>query len=48
MRTELEILEAEYERASIDPLFDDPKEYSVLLDLIYDRIEEIQARYANY
>lgn len=46
--TELEILEAEYQRALNDPLFDDPSEYSILLDLISDRIEEIQGRYANF
>jgi hypothetical protein len=46
--TELEILEAEYQRALNDPLFDEPEKYSVLLDLITDRIEEIKGRYANF
>ena len=46
--TELEILEAEYQRALNDPLFDDPEKYSILLDLISDRIENIKERYANF
>lgn len=45
---ELEILRAEYERAVREPLFDNPKDYCVLLNLIQDRIDEIEARYANY
>jgi hypothetical protein len=46
--TELEILRAEYKRAQENPLFDDPKLYCVLLDLIQERIDEIEQRYANY
>ena len=46
--TELEILEAEYLRALNEPLFDEPEKYSVLLDLISDRIEDIKGRYANF
>jgi len=45
---ELGILRAEYERAVRDPLFDSPSDYCVLLDLIQGRIDEIEARYANY
>jgi len=37
--TRLEILEAEYERALENPLFDNPAYYCVLLDLIKDEIE---------
>jgi hypothetical protein len=46
--TELEILEAEYLRALNDPLFDEPEKYSILLNLISDRIEDIKERYANF
>jgi hypothetical protein len=46
--SELEILRAEYARAIAHPLFDDPAYYCVLLDLIQNRIDEIEARYANY
>lgn len=46
--SELEILRAEYKRALEHPLFDDPKDYCVLLDLIQDRIDQIEERYANY
>lgn len=35
----LEILEAEYKRALEDPLFDDPAQYCVLLDLIQNEID---------
>jgi hypothetical protein len=45
---ELEILRAEYERAQKTPLFDDPAKYCVLLDLIQNRIDEIEERYANF
>jgi len=37
--TRLEILEAEYKRALENPLFDNPAEYCVLLDLIQNEIE---------
>jgi hypothetical protein len=46
--TDLEILEQEYLRALNEPLFDEPEKYSVLLDLLSDRIEEIKGRYANF
>jgi len=45
---ELEVLRAEYKRAHENPVFDDPKLYCVLLDLIQKRIDEIEERYANY
>ena len=48
MSRELEILREEYKRAKENPLFDDPADYCILLDLIDDRIQEIQDRYANY
>lgn len=40
--SELEILRAEYRRAIEHPLFDDPAQYCVLLDLIQDRIDAIK------
>ena len=46
--TELEILRAEYERAQKTPLFDDPAKYCVFLDLIQNRIDEIENLYANF
>lgn len=39
--TELEILEAEYQRLLNDPLFDAPEMYTVILDLVADKIDEI-------
>jgi hypothetical protein len=45
---ELAILRAEYKRAQEQPLFDDPQLYCVLLGLIQSRIDEIEARYANF
>ena len=39
---ELEVLREEYKRAVENPTFDDPKDYCILLDLIQDRIEEIE------
>ena len=48
MSRELEVLRAEYERAAKTPLFDNPADYCILLDLIQDRIDEIELRYANY
>ena len=48
MSRELEVLREEYKRAVDNPLFDDPQDYCVLLDLIQDRINEIEVRYANY
>ena len=48
MSRELEVLREEYKRAFENPIFDDPKDYCILLDLIQDRMEEIEVRYANY
>lgn len=39
---EIEILRAEYERALEYPLFDEPSKYTILLDLILDRIEVLE------
>ena len=39
--SEIEVLKAEYKRAQENPLFDDPTQYVILLDLILDRIEEL-------
>lgn len=41
MSRELEVLKEEYKNAVANPLFDDPKDYCVLLDLIQDRIDQI-------
>jgi hypothetical protein len=41
--TELEILEAEYRRLLNDPLFDAPELYTVILDLVGDKIDAIYA-----
>jgi hypothetical protein len=46
--TELEILRAEYKRAQETPLFDDPQMYCVILDLIQNRIDDIENLYANF
>jgi hypothetical protein len=46
--SELEILEAEYLRLLNDPLFDSPEQYTVILDLIMDRIEDIKELHANF
>jgi hypothetical protein len=45
---ELEVLREEYKRAVENPIFDDPKEYCIILDLISDRMQELEERYANY
>ena len=42
MSREIEILREEYKRAIDNPLFDDPEDYCVLLDLIRDRINQIE------
>ena len=42
MSRELEVLREEYKRATESPIFDDPKDYCILLDLIQDRIDEIE------
>jgi hypothetical protein len=43
MNRELEVLQEEYKRALTNPLFDDPKDYCILLDLIQDRIDQIES-----
>lgn len=48
MSRELEVLREEYLRAANNPLFDDPADYCILLNLIQDRIDEIEVGYANY
>jgi hypothetical protein len=42
MSFELEILREEYWHARSNPLFDDPKKYCVLLDLIINKIEQLE------
>lgn len=42
MSIELEILREEYWHAWKNPLFDDPKKYCVILDLITNRIEQLE------
>jgi len=41
MNKELLILKAEYKRALEQPVFDEPKDYCLLLDLIQDRIDQL-------
>ena len=48
MSRELEVLRDEYRRAVANPIVDNPEDYCILLNLIQDRIDEIEARYANY
>ena len=48
MSRELEVLREEYKRAVSNPVFDAPKDSGILLDLIQDRMNEIEVRYANY
>lgn len=42
MLNELNVLRAEYNRALNEPLFDNPAEYCILLDLIRDRIDILE------
>jgi hypothetical protein len=42
MSRELEVLRQEYKRAVDSPIFDEPSDYCILLDLIQDRINEIE------
>ena len=44
MSLELEILREEYWHARSNPLFDDPKKYCILLDLIIERIELLESK----
>ena len=39
---ELEVLREEYARVKGDPIFDNPADYCILLDLIMDRIELLE------
>lgn len=39
---ELEVLREEYKRAVEQPLFDNPQDYCILLDLISNRMQEIE------
>jgi hypothetical protein len=39
---ELEVLREEYWRVRRDPIFDNPADYCILLDLIIDRIEVLE------
>jgi hypothetical protein len=48
MSREIEVLREEYRRAVESPIFDDPKDYCILLDLIQNRIDEIELTYANF
>lgn len=48
MSRELEVLREEYKRAQTNPVFDDPADYCIILDLIANRIEEIENLYANF
>jgi hypothetical protein len=41
---ELEVLRAEYQRAVESPIFDDPQDYCIILDLITDRIEALEGK----
>lgn len=40
MLNRIEILQAEYTRAVMNPVFDEPEKYCVLLDLIQDAIDK--------
>jgi hypothetical protein len=42
VRREIQVLRAEYDRALNFPLFDSPLDYCVLLDLITDKLEELE------
>jgi hypothetical protein len=42
MNRELEVLREEYKRALDNPLFDNPQDYCILLNLIQDRIDKIE------
>lgn len=44
MDSKMAILQAEYARAFMTPLFNDPDRYTVLLDLIQDAINEEKKR----
>jgi hypothetical protein len=41
MSRELLVLNAEYQRALSTPIFDDPQDYCILLDLITDKIDQL-------
>lgn len=47
MSDELEVLRLEYWHARNNPLFDKPEQYCYLLDLIIERIEELERERAD-
>ena len=44
---ELEVLREEYWRVRANPIFDNPADYCILLDLIMDRIEVLEGSENN-
>jgi hypothetical protein len=44
MSRELEVLREEYWRARANPINDNPADYCILLDLIIDKIEELEGK----
>jgi hypothetical protein len=44
MSRELEVLREEYWRARANPIFDNPADYCILLDLIMDKIESLESK----
>jgi hypothetical protein len=44
MSRELEVLREEYWRVSANPIFDNPADYCILLDLIMDKIELLESQ----
>jgi hypothetical protein len=44
MSRELEVLREEYWRVRSNPIFDNPADYCILLDLIIDKIEELEGK----
>jgi hypothetical protein len=47
MSRELEVLREEYWRVRANPIFDNPADYCILLDLIIDRIEVLEGGEGN-
>ena len=48
MSRELEVLREEYWKARANPLFDNPQDYCILLDLIIERIEVLESKEVEY
>lgn len=48
MSRELEILRTEYQRCLNEPVFDNPADYCIILNLIQDRIEELTNEVDEY